>query len=409
MNASSSASRQLRQAMTVASDGALSRVVAMLEQADNLEGAGDLLQPVRDRLRRIRPRRRLKLVRLLFLPLEGCIVDAQSWQRGSNQLPRSVLRVFGQQLRDAEPAQWQALEQAAHDRWMDEQGWVGQLGRPLWALAARAMPEQPPPEWQAETGLKPEHHASLLRLCIGVWRQASPLWDAVEAGADMTLPVLQSAIKPSLNDEGILSACLATLMHQSPTPWQVAADAGAIGPLPRLVAERALDGFIESSVPEISAAAPAASAERAEHFADVWEALENGSTQGRPERRQRLRQLRNEIDQSCRTAYAAALKAQLMAPIAEMVGAATDAEIIALEDRARGVRRLALAGRRIGGRAAYDQMEADIASAIEGIMANDNAADLNTIDAARLVEILCGSDAGAKLLSAPGLVGGRNT
>ncbi len=408
MNASSPTRRQLRHAMAVASDSALSRVVAMLEEAENPEEASDLLQDVRDRLRLIRPRRRLRLVRLLFLPLDGCIVNAQSWQRRSNQVPRSVLRVFGKQLREAAPAEWAALAQAAHDQWLDDQVAVGRLGRTLWALAARAMPTQPPAQWQAETGLKPEYHAPLLKLCVGVWRQASPLWDAVETAAALPLPVLQSAMAPSLNDEGILSACLATLMHRSPTPWQVAADAGTMGPMPRMVAERALDGFIENAVPQISAAAPGVSAERAEHFADVWEALENTPTQGRPERRQRLRELRNETDQACRAAYAAALDAQLMAPIAGMACAATDAEIHALEDRARGIRRLASAGRRIGGRAAYDQMEADIAGAFGGIMANASAAGLNLIDAARLVEILSGSDAAAKLLSAPGRVAGRN-
>lgn len=398
MNLITPESRRLRQALAAASDSTLCRVVGMLEAVGNPSEMEEILAAVRGRLQRIRPPRRVRLPRLLFLPLDGSIVEPKAWRRGSSQVPRSAIAVMAEQLRAAVPSEWEALALAAQGHAMDDAAAIGRLGRLLWALAARAMPGQPPPNWQAETGLKPEYHPPLARLCIGVWRQASPLWDAVELAADLPAPVLHRAMAPCMDNEEVFTACLAMLMHNSPAPWAVAAGAGTLGPMPRLVAERALDAFIETAAPAIDPWEPGDSAQRAQHFADVWEALENGLPDGRPERRLRLQQLRNDTDRACRAAYSSALDHQLMQPLAGLVLAATDAEAIAIEEKARQIRRLGLAGRRIGSGSSYDEAERGLPSAMARLLAGGKASGLSRIDMARLAEIVCGPEAAAKLL-----------
>jgi len=389
----------MRQALAEASDTALSRVVGMLEEAGNPAEAASLLAGVRVRLREIRPPRRMNLVRLLFMPLDGSIVQAQSWQRDGGKVPRSALQALADQLRAAEPAEWEDLALAAQGYAMDDAAAIRRLGGEVWALAARAMPQAPPPGWQAATGIKPEHHAPLVRLCVGVWNQATPLWDAVEmGGTELPLPVLQRTLAPSLGNEAVFAACLATLMRFSTAPWAVASAAGTLGPMPRLVAERALDAYIETMPPVIDAQAPGASAQRAQHFVDVCEALENGLPDGRPERRQRLRHLRHETDRACRAAYAGALEQILMQPLAGLAATAGIADIIAIEHSARQIRGLGLAGRRIGGTGSYDAAERGLPDAMARLLQHGTPAGLSRIDMARLAEILCGPDAAAKLL-----------
>jgi hypothetical protein len=387
-----------------ASDTALGRVVGMLETmggpAGTLAAEADLLlASIRPRLRALRPARPLRMNRLLFLPLDGAMVDAAAWQRGSGRLPRSALVALAEQLRAAAPVEWAELEARTHGRSRDDAAAVGSIGRRLWALAARAMPQQPPPGWQQATGLKPEDHTALVKLCLRLWSEASPIWDAVEAAkGDLPEPLLQAAMKPFATEEAVFAACLDTLMQHARAPWAVAEDAGRMGAMPRLVADRALDGVIEVAMPLIDATLPEATAQAVDHACDVWLAVEASTPAGRAERRKRVAQLRNEADRACRAAYVVALEAELLHPLAAFTLAVSDAEVAALENAARGLRRLGVAGRRLGSGASYDEADRGVPAALARLLSGLGQDGLTRMDIARLVEIICGPEAALKVI-----------
>jgi hypothetical protein len=396
----SAESRRLGNALAQASDTALGRVVGMLEAMGSPAEADVLLAGIRPRLRVLRPPRPLRLNRLLFMPMEGALVDAAAWTRGSGRLPRSALLAIAEQLRGAAPEEWRALEASTEGRSLNDGAAVGAIGRRLWALAARAMPEAPPPGWKEATGLRPEDHGVLVRKCIGIWREASPLWDAVEAAPDaLPEPLLRAAMAPFANDEALFSACLATLMQHAAAPWVVADEAGRLGAIPRRVADRALDDVIETVAPRIDAQTPGETARMIDEACDVWLGVEASTPAGRGERRRRAQQLRHEADRACRTAYSAALEARLLQPMASFAQAVGDAEVAALESTARQIRAMGLAGRRLGSAASYDEADRGLPAALARLIPQCAPDALTRVDIARLVEIICGPEVAAPILN----------
>jgi hypothetical protein len=109
----------------------------------------------------------------------------------------------------------------------------------------------------------------------------------------------------------------------------------------------------------------------------------------RPSRKPRTEQLRRRLDERCRARFAENLARQLLAPLTE---AAEPGEMEPLEEAARGLRRLELAGRQLGGDEHYDRMLRTAARQI----GEDRAGSL--VERARLVEILAGSEAALTLL-----------
>ena len=75
----------------MADDAALARLVAMLDHLPNRGDADHVLDGVRPRLQALKLPRPLGLPRLLFLPLDGAIVPAAKWQRGSPTVPRNAI------------------------------------------------------------------------------------------------------------------------------------------------------------------------------------------------------------------------------------------------------------------------------------------------------------------------------
>jgi hypothetical protein len=123
--------------------------------------------------------------------------------------------------------------------------------------------------------------------------------------------------------------------------------------------------------------------------AALLDALEAPGPGQRPSRKPRTEQLRRRLDERCRTRFADNLTRQVLAPLAE---AAAQDEMESLEEAVRGLRRLDIAGRQLGGDEHYDRLlraaARQIAEAEQGSL----------IERARLVEILVGSEAALTLL-----------
>ena len=417
--------RQLAQRLAGASDGALARVVAMVDGMARRQQADRLLDGIRPRLRSLRPPRPMQVTRLLFLPLDGAIVAAADWQRGSPLLPRCALDALAREVAAARPAAVAEIAQAAIGRSFDDAEATGRLGRHLWALAATALSDGAPPGWQQDTGLAPEDHAPLARLCTSLWRHAGPIWDLVEAAAagPVAEPLVRAALAgPAAAGEASFAAALGTLLRHVPMPGTLCDIAGGLGPTARLAAERGLGGFVDAARPVLDGTDPAGAARLVARFAVVLADIEAAPIGQGAAWRARLHRLRQQAAQDAHGAFSAAVQAMLLAPIAAgtaapsqavagapsqavagapsqaVAGAIDDAEVERLEEIARALKDLELAGRALGDARGFDDALRALAPVLAATVRSDLPAGLARIDIARLTEILCGRDAARLVL-----------
>ena len=306
--------RRLTHALAAASDDALARVVAVFDRLADRREADRVLDAARPRLRRLRPPRPIALARLLFLPLDGAIADPRNWRRQDGSLPRSALLPLAEAVRTAIGAEAAAIEALVTGHDFAALPVVGHAGRRLWRAAAAAKPE-PPANWQA-TGLTEADFRHCAALAAGVWRHADPLWDALLAArAGPPDPLVQAALAAAAGEAPMVGeAMLATILLRAAKPGSVAAAAMRAGPPG--VPERVLDQWLAECRPEIPADDPLGAARLAEEFAEAIEDLEASPAGRRPERRQRIAELRRQAGEACRAAYAEAATQTILAPLA---------------------------------------------------------------------------------------------
>jgi len=396
----SAEARRLRHALAAAPDAVLAKVVAVFDGLSDRREADALLDAARPRLRRLRPPRPITFARLLFLPLDGVIVDARAWRRREGTLPRSAIPPLAAAVRDAIGAEAAAVEAASAGRSFADHAAIDAGGRRLWRAAARAAPALAlPPGW-AEAGLSAEDFRQAIALAGGVWRVADPLWAALAVATvgppeDLARAALQAA---AAEGPAILAAALATLLLKAARPGSVAAVAAGLPGAPPSLADRALAHWLEECRPEIPAAAPEAAARMAEAFLEAMDDLEATPLGRRPEHRQRIAALRREAAEACRGTFAEAAATAVLAPLAAAGGAPDDATIAAIESTARQLRRLERAGRALGAAPAFDAALRQVTDRLAALRATPGA---NPADAVRLVEILAGPEAALRLLDAP--------
>jgi len=121
------------------------------------------------------------------------------------------------------------------------------------------------------------------------------------------------------------------------------------------------------------------------------------SHSGSPERRSRLKTLRTRLDASCRARFIGGLNEELLGPLQSLVTTIDRPMQTQLETAARQLRSLETNGRRIGDSTIYDGL---LQQALTTVRSVDPSA-LNVLRAARLVEILAGSEAAMALLEEP--------
>lgn len=403
--------RRVRSALAAASDRAVTRVVAMVDAMEDRASADRLLDPLRPRLRRLRPARPLRVTRLLFLPLDGAIVPDPAWRRGGFHLPRGALPPITAALRRAAPEECGAIVAEAEDQRFDDTVLVGTLGRRLWALAAERLNPEALREARGASTIGEADLFNILALCRGVWRHAAALWDAVEDAADGPPEgVVRAALAgPAREDPAVFAACLATLLRIAVAPGRVAAIAAGFSPSLRRLSDRVLADFIEAALPRTDgpAADPGVAADAALRFARAIHDIEAEDAWRGQEWRARLHRLRRDGDATCHGIFAAGLDSLLLAPFASLAAtpdapeAEMDETVMMAEEAARNLKRLELSGRRIGDPGRYEGSARgflDALAAMRDRVPEDAGTGLRRIDIARLAEILCGRDAAVRIL-----------
>ena len=388
--------RRLSCELAQAPDHVLLRVLGLIEAQPLPSDAQALLDPARERLGRLRPRRPLRLPRLLFWPLDGAIRPAADWARDRRGVPRTALAPLAAQLRAAAPAEWAGFEREAAGGFFDDPAAVGPLGRALWAFAERALPEAAPPDWEAATGLGRIEHAPIAALCRGVWRHAPALWDALAPGASEAH--LAAALGgPATEAPAVLEACLALLLRLGERPSAVLAAGARHGAACARAAEAALDGILSEAPPALDAGQLRAAAASAQRFAAMLLDIAATEAGRRPDRQRRIGTLRREAAAGFRATYDQGLELAVLGPAAGLA-AATIETVERIEQAARDLRRLANTARQLDPGAGFAEREATVADQLAALPTSPGAGGLTAVDVARLVEILCGSAVARRFL-----------
>jgi hypothetical protein len=397
-----SAARQMRAALAEAPDGALGRIVHVLDALQDRGGADHLLADVRHRLRRLRPDRPLRFARLLALPLEGALVAPVAWSRAPAEIPRHALVPLAAAVRAALGTEAEAVEAAALGRTTGDAALIGQLGPRLWHRAGAAPLPDPPEGWMA-AGLPREAAAPVLALCGALWRHGAALWEARMAAPEGPPEPLLRATLGAILPEGpaALLAAATLLLRHAAAPGRVSLVAGSLAPPVASLAERALGEVVAGHAAAVAAARTVA--EMADCAAVLVHCLEDLEAPeppfGREARRRQAAELRRGVAEACRARLATALRTDLLEPAAEAAARphAEDAVVERLEAVARDLRRLQGAGRRLGQDTAFDRA---VAEAVPHLLAlGRQPRGLGRVEVARLVEILAGPEAALPLLA----------
>ena len=129
----------LTQTIAGAPDPQIMRIVALVDSM-MLRGPADLLiEPLRRRLRTLRPPRPLRLARLIFYPLDLLIVPASRWRPGQHAIPRSALMPMAEQVRLVKGPAVAAIEAEIDGFTTADIEVISRLGRSLWPEAAAIL------------------------------------------------------------------------------------------------------------------------------------------------------------------------------------------------------------------------------------------------------------------------------
>ena len=393
--------RHLIHALAAASDMALTNVVEILDRLPDRSEADRLLDAARPRLRQLRPVRSLQLTRLLFLPLDGAIVDNAEWQRGDFRLPRAALHGIAEALRMALGEEAQKLEASFARKTFQDTGAVDRAGRIIWAAAAALAGNlKPGPRW-ANSGFRLEDFQSMVQLAAGVWRHAGPLWATIQlSGWGPPEEAVRSALAPMAEEDSpAFGVCLATLMQKATNPGLVAQAATSLSDRAGSIADAAVDDWLARARVNLPAQDLVAAATLAESFGRAFHDLENAPPTRNPNRAERLVQLRQEAELTCRLAYEEGLDAEIMRQLPSLATSATHEQVVALESQARALRRIELIGRRYGIDHGYEGSAKRIGEALRATKQLLTPAGLTKLDLARIAEILLGPEAALDALT----------
>ena len=376
----------LHEHLLSAADSRLRRVVAVVDALPARGEADALIAPLRPRLARLRPARPITLTRLLFAPVEPLIVPAEAWHPGSPAIPRPLLTPLGEAVREALGDAAADLLRRGAGRTMADAATVAELGADLWPRAAALLPGCPVVAAPERAGV-----VGPLAVLLGEGAALHRLPSLPGAAAAGEAERLLRGTAPA--GVAALAMMLALLMRRLPRAQRLLHFADALAPADARergsASERVLAyllGDVRAAVPP-DAALPHA-AEQVRRTARMLEDLQAAADAAqRPARLAQVREARQHLAVQCRERVATA--AELLA--APIQAPAEPADLAAMEDTARALRRLDAVGRRLGEAEALDRA---LGGAAGKLVADPRLPRATRL---RLAEILLGPDAALAL------------
>ncbi len=407
----------LQRHLATAEEGKLREIVALVDSLPDRGAADGLIAPLRGRLQKIKPGRRLNTTRLLFQPANGLIVAVTQWRRGTLTLPRQALPCLAKLLRGEMGAEFDAIAHATEGTMSDDHLALLRAGRLLWPRAAAIFAQAPmPPEWPGMTGLGLADFTATVRPLAVLLGEAVCIEELVQIGAgdeDFSRKAMRRCLArammtvstlPERGDAAVAGRCLGMLLAvclerlpNQQIPLLAAGDLTSRGhdPAPRIAADAAIDASLDQAQARLADPSVAFSMEDVHRLAMLLETLDQPGPAGRPARKPRVTALRRALDSHCRARFEAEISTSLLPGIAGLGTANSASSLAALEEVARDLRRLEAVGRSLGSQAHFDRALSDCARAVPGL-----ATAARPIDLARVVEILQGPEAALAVLEA---------
>jgi hypothetical protein len=392
-------SRGLGSQIEVASDAALEKIVTLVDRLANPEIHERLLGPSLRRLKRLRPPRPASLMRLLFLPISGALIDASQWRRSEGRVPRSALGPLLESLSLVIGPQTEAISIQLRGGSLDDSTLVDRCGRQLWHLAADAAPRlQLNPSW-SRTGLGEQDFDAITNLAGALWRHAGPLWDGIQQiGSDCPPEVLRaSLIGPANEGRLAFGAAVETLLQRAARPSNFLS---LVRDLPSQVSgmiEDALNLWVSATFTEIAEDDFATSARLAGEMGLIIAALEEQPKITTKIDARELVSHRRNLDLFCRSSYREVVSVHVTKALLDLPPNHSG-ELGEIEAMARVARSLEGTGRRFGPPQSYTALQDEFRAQIEKLRQNEANTAVTPMEIARIEEILIGGEAAERSL-----------
>jgi uncharacterized protein YjgD (DUF1641 family) len=399
----------LQASLASAHDSQMLRLVAMLDAMPDRGLLDDLVAAFRPRMAAQPPLRPLQLGRLLFLPLDPLIVPPARCFPDTPTIPRSALGPMVEVVRAGAPGPCETVKRMIEGQDLNSIDAIADAGAVLWPAAAKALANSSvPARWTERTSLPDAAYAKLSRDVAAVMAQVLKLRNLtyeMRHGGALDLDSLQAMLAQVHKIEktalGMMMAVLLSGIPEAvPTVQRAASEAAARGDLTMKAALEQAKSTLLDRLEMDGAAEAIVGRERAKDVpAEVDRLgclLQGLRTDASPAHRGRVDGLLQRLDASCATRFTAGLSADFVRRLASMDAKSETAEFVMLEEAARALVRMAHEARKIGNRETYDGQLRQTAAAVMA-MPPDGA--LSTVDRARLVELLVGSEEAWAMLS----------
>ena len=404
-----------------AGDGPLLKALRLIESLDERGSLDEAVARVRPRLALLRPIRSIGLRRLATLPFEDLLVSSAAWVPGRCRIDRASLGRLHMAILGELPSDLPTRIRAeSRNRFMNEQGVVLALGRELWPAASAALHRSLAAAGAAgqEPGMIEQMRSAALLLGVApavvplIWRlPPRPMPELVEDERKVALDLLRFG---RAGGAALLELLFHILLARTASPATILElpFAGELAIPPReiepLVERAAAACLAELAVPPASGSqgrALALAADGIERMVSWVRSLEAGPARLGLDRAA-LRDARGRVVRSIGSQLKEVVVGSLPQQFARLHGteAAADNVMAEVEEAARAVRRIGIAGREFG---IGDTVDRTLAQAQALFLGPSSASDGDPgrIDRARIVEILFGPDAAMTVMRPAGTGG----
>jgi len=417
MSDPSTAISTLQRHLAHAEDAQLREIVALVDSLPKRGPTDDIIAPLRSRLLRLRPARRLHIGRLIFVPADCVIVPAPSWRRGMVAVPRHALTCLTLLIRHAMGPEYTTVATQIDGTMSDDAEAILRHGRAVWPRAAAILAQAPmPPEWPDMTGLALADFPTIARPLAILLGEAVAIEELVQRGStrDFAARAIRQCLSraltaiaalPEAGDAALAKACLGLLLSvcldrlpESEIALVVAGDLARStdSTTPRQAADAAIDAALDLAEANFSHPNATPALADLQRLADLLATLEQPGPAGRPSRKPRVTALRRALTAHCRSRFKTELSTHLLPGISQLDHTPQADMLLALESAARNLRKLEAMERQACGVTQLEQQLADCATTLLTL-----APQARRVDLARLVEILQGSEAALAVLDLP--------